>query len=128
MYKIERKNYGVKLTFEGFIDPEEMQAYKDEFKTTLNLLPPTFGLLADMRSMKPLPAESQAILSANPEWTASRIIRSATIVDSALVKMQSRRLTKEWKQDATKRYIDSSQHSDWETIAEKWIEDGIEPE
>lgn len=128
MYKIERKHYGVKLTFDGFIDPEEMQAYKDEFKATLDLLPPKFGLMGDMRNMKPLPPESQAILSAHPEWTASRIERSATIIDSALVKMQSRRLTKEWKQDETKRYIDSSRHADWETMAEKWIADGIEPE
>ena len=128
MYKIEVKSYGIKLTFEGFISPEEMQAYKDEFKTTLDLVPQQFGLLADMRSMKPLPAESQAILSAHPEWTATRIVRSATIIDSALVKMQSRRLSKEWKQDSTKRYIDSTQYHDWEHRAEKWIKDGIEPE
>lgn len=85
-----------------------MQAYKDEFKTTLDLVPQQFGLLADMRTMKPLPPESQAIISANPEWTASRIVRSAAIIDSALVKMQSRRLSKEWKQDTTKRYLDAS--------------------
>ncbi|MDW3195816.1 MAG: hypothetical protein R8G66_25810 [Cytophagales bacterium] len=128
MYKIEVKSYGIKLTFEGFISPEEMQAYKDEFKTTLDLVPQQFGLLADMRSMKPLPAESQAILSAYPEWTATRIVRSATIIDSALVKMQSRRLSKEWKQDSTKRYIDSTQFHDWENRAEGWINEGIEPE
>ncbi len=128
MYKIEVKSYGIKLTFEGFISPEEMQAYKDEFKSTLDLVPQQFGLLADMRSMKPLPAESQTILSAHPEWTATRIVRSTTIIDSALVKMQSRRLSKEWKQDSTKRYIDSTQYHDWENRAEKWIKDGIEPE
>ena len=127
MYKIERQNYGVKLTYEGLIEPEEMQAYKDEFKTILDLLPPKFGLMGDMRNMKPLPPESQAILSAHPEWTASRIVRSATIIDSALVKMQSRRLTKEWKQEA-KRYIDASQHLNWEAVAEKWIVEGVEPD
>ena len=115
-------------TFEGFIHPEEMQTYKDEFRLTLDLLPPQFGLLGDMRHVKPLPPESQAILSANPEWTANRIIRSATIIDSALVKMQARRLTKEWKQDATKRYIDASQHPDWESLAVNWITHGVEPE
>ncbi len=128
MYKIERQHYGVKLTFEGFITPEEMQAYKDEFRVVLDLLPPKFTLLADMRSMKPLPAESQAILSANPEWTANRITRSATIIDSALVKMQSRRLTKEWKQNEAKRYIDASKHSNWEVLAIDWLENETEPE
>lgn len=128
MYKIERQNYGVRLTFDGFIDPEEMQAYKDEFKAMLDLLPPKFGLLGDMRNLKPLPPESQAILSAHPEWTASRIVRSATVIDSALVKMQSRRLSKEWNQQEAKRYIDASQHANWEVVAEKWIVDGVEPQ
>ncbi len=127
MYKIERQNYGVKLTFEGFITPEEMQAYKDEFKVMLELLPPKFGLLGDIRNMKPLSAESQAILSAHPEWTANRIERSATIIDSALVKMQSRRLTREWKQEEGKKYIDASEHPDWETLAVNWIEKGVAP-
>ncbi|MDW3194686.1 MAG: hypothetical protein R8G66_20070 [Cytophagales bacterium] len=128
MYKIERQNYGVKLTFDGFIEPEEMQAYKDEFRAMLDLLPSKFGLLGDVRNMKPLPPESQAILSAHPEWTADRIVRSATVIDSALVKMQTRRLTKEWKQDEAKRYIDASKHLDWEVVAEKWLLEGIEPQ
>lgn len=128
MYKIERQNYGVKLTFDGFIEPKEMQAYKDEFRAMLDLLPPKFGLLGDVRHMKPLPPESQAILSAHPEWTADRIVRSATVIDSALVKMQTRRLSKEWKQDETKRYIDATKHPDWEAVAEKWIMEGIEPQ
>ena len=127
MYKIERQNYGVKLTFAGFIDPEEMQAYKDEFKTMLDLLPSKFGLLGDMRNMKPLPPESQAILSAHPEWTTGRIVRSATIFDSALVKMQTRRLSKEWKQGEAKRYIDASEEANREAKAEQWIVDGTEP-
>lgn len=127
MYKIERQNYGLKLTFEGFINPQEMQAYKDEFRVMLDLLPPQFGLLGDMRNMKPIPPESQAILSAHPEWTASRIIRSATVIDSALVKMQSRRLSKEWNQNEAKRYIDASMHPNWEAIAVGWIVDGTEP-
>lgn len=128
MYKIERQNYGVKLTFEGFIAPDEMQAYKDEFKLMLDLLPPQFALFADMRAMKPLPAESQAILSSHPEWTVNRITRSATVLDSALIKMQSRRLVKEWKQDELKRYIDASQHPNWEQMAIDWVANGVEPE
>lgn len=128
MYKIERQSYGVKITFKGFINPEEMQAYKDEFKIMLDLLPPQFGLLGDMSDMKPLPPESQAILSAHPERTAGRIARSATIINSALIKMQTRRLSKEWKQDEGKRYIDVSKEVNWETKAEQWIVDGIEPD
>ncbi len=127
MYKIERKTYGVKLTFSGFIPPDEMSAYKKEFKQVLDTLPEKFGLLSDMREMKPLPPESQAILSANPELTENRIERSATISDSTLVKMQAKRLTTEWNLDQTKRYIDASKHTNWETMAEAWIANGVEP-
>ncbi len=126
MYKVEQKDYGIKLTFEGFIAPEEMSAYKKEFKTVLDRLPPQFGLMADMRYMKPLCSECQEIFSANPEWTANRIVRSATIFTSALTKMQVRRLATEWKMNDSKRYFDAAKHSNWEQLAENWLKTGQE--
>jgi len=128
VYKIEKKPYGIKLTFDGFVPPEEMAEYKKEFRLVLDLVPDQFGILSDLRNMKPLPPESQKILSANPEWTAGRITRSATILNSSLVKLQSKRLATEWKQGDTKRYIDASKHSNWEELAIAWIEKGQEIE
>ena len=128
MYKIEKKSFGVQLTFEGFVHPEEMAEYKKEFRLILDLLPERFGILSDLRNMKPLPPESQQILSANPEWTSGRVIRSATILNSSLVKLQSKRLATEWKQGETKRYIDAAQHPNWEELAINWIENGVEIE
>lgn len=127
MYKIERKDYGIKLTFDGFIAPEEMREYKAEFIQVLDLLPPKFGILSDMRMLKPLPTESQEILSANPELTVDRVLRSATVLNSALVKLQTRRLANQWKLSDSKRYIDASTHADWEKQAVDWIVHGVEP-
>lgn len=128
VYRIEKKPYGIKFTFDGFVPPEEMSEYKKEFRLVLDLVPAQFGILSDLRNMKPLPPESQKILSANPEWTAGRITRSATILNSSLVKLQSKRLATEWKQGDTKRYIDASKHSNWEELAIAWIEKGEEIE
>ena len=127
MYSIEQTHYGVKLVFSDFIGPEEMTRYKADFRKALDSLPNQFGLMSDMRSLKPLPQESQDILSANPEWTANRIVRSATIIDSMLIKMQARRLATEWKQNESKRLVDASKHANWEEIAIAWIADGKEP-
>ncbi len=128
MYKIEQKDYGVKITFAGFIQEEEMLAYKKEFRTVLDALPEKFGLLSDMREMKPMPPESQKIFNANPELVTTRLTRTATIVNSALVKMQSKRMVEEWKVSDSKRYIDASKTADWEAVAVGWIVNGVEPE
>lgn len=128
MYKIERKDYGVKITFAGFIQKDEMLAYKKEFKLMLDLLPEKFGIFSDIREMKPMPADSQKIFNANPELVTPRLTRSATIVNSSVVKIQSKRLVKEWKVSDSKRYIDASITKDWEAKAIDWIKNGVEPE
>lgn len=128
MYKIERKNYGVKITFSGFVKEEEMLVYKKEFRAMLDQLPEKFGIFSDMREMKPMPPESQKIFNANPELVTGRLTRSATIVNSALVKIQSKRMVEEWKVSDSKRYIDASKTSNWEEVAVDWIVNGTEPE
>lgn len=127
MYKIDKKPYGIKITFSGFIKKDEMMSYKSEIKTLLNSLPAKFGILMDMKDMKTLPAESQEVLNANPELVASRLTRSATIINSALVGMQIKRLAVESQVSDTKRVFDVSKVPNWEKLAEDWIANGIDP-
>lgn len=128
MYKIDKKPYGIKITFSGFIKKDEMLSYKSEIKELLNSLPDKFGILMDMKEMKTLPAESQEVLNANPELVASRVTRSATIINSALVGMQIKRLAVESQVSDTKRILDSSKSPNWEALADNWIANGVDPE
>lgn len=127
MYKIEKKDFGIQITFAGFIEKEEMLRYKADMRALLDTLPAKFGIIMDMREMKPLPADSQEVLNEDPELVASRLTRSITLVNSALVSMQSKRLAKESHVSQTKRHLDPAKTPNWEKVARDWIVDGVEP-
>ncbi len=59
MYKIEKKPYGYKLTFGDMIKADEMKKWVDESKTALQTAPKEFGILIDMRTIKPLLNDAQ---------------------------------------------------------------------
>ncbi len=127
MYKIEKKNYGLKLTFEGFIQSEEIQEWSKEMVGLLENMPDTFGMLIDMRRLKPLPAESQMAMETVQKLFAKRVQRSATIVDNVITNMQFKRIGKKTGVNQTKIYIDASKSNDWETAGRLWITKAIEP-
>ena len=62
MYKIEKKDYGYKLTFGDFITEEEMKKWVEESRSTLASSPASFHIFVDMRTLKPLPPEAQAAM------------------------------------------------------------------
>lgn len=128
MYKFEIKNYGFKVTFSDFLHKEDVQAYKDELAKTLDVLPEKFGILVDMRTMKPLAPDSQETLTSSQQLVANRLTRSATVVDSAIINLQFKRLSKQSGVIDSKRFIDASKTPDWEQKAVDWITDGIDPQ
>ncbi len=128
MYKMERKNYGYKLTFSDFVNTTEIESYMKELKSYMDIHPGDFGIMVDMREMKPLAPESQQALTSSQKLVADRLTRSATIVnDNAIIKMQFKRLSKQSGVVDTKRFIDASSSPNWERLAENWIEKGIDP-
>ncbi len=127
MYKIEIKDYGFKVTFSDFLHKEDVQGYKDELGKTLDALPEKFGILVDMRTMKPLAPESQETLTSSQKLVSDRLTRSATIVDSAIINMQFKRLSKKSGVIDSKRFIDASKVPDWEKKAVDWIKNGVDP-
>lgn len=127
MYKIEVTDFGFKLTLSGHLPKEEAQAYKDEMIEIMPILPEKFGILVDMRELKPLGPESQAIITSSQEIVAHRLTRSVTVVNSTILFMQFRRLSKESHVIDTKRFIDASKTADWEQVARNWIVDAVDP-
>lgn len=127
MYKIEITDFGFKLTLSGHLPQEEAQAYKDELVTIMPSLPEKFGILVDMRELKPLGAESQAIITSSQELVASRLTRSTTVVNSTILFMQFRRLSKESHVIDSKRFVDASKTPDWEAVSTDWIVHELDP-
>ncbi|MCP4179715.1 MAG: hypothetical protein GY756_18300 [bacterium] len=54
--------------------------------------------------------------------------RSVIILDNATAKKQYIKLAKDKGLDKFERYISSNDTPDWKKRAEKWLENGIEPD
>jgi hypothetical protein len=131
MYNISKVNYGYQLTFGGTIDLAEITRWRAESITALQGAPKSFGVLIDMRDLKPgdvrpdaqpVMAEGQAL------YRKAGMERSCVILQSATVTMQFQRIAKESGIGAYERYINAGAHPDWQAKAVAWIEHKIEPE
>lgn len=58
MYHIENTSYGLKLSFSGFIAKPEMEAWAGEVPLAYSRAGTKFGVLVDMRDLKPLSADA----------------------------------------------------------------------
>lgn len=129
MYKIEKKNYGYKLTFGGTIKADEMMAWVDDSKKKLVMAAKEFGVFVDMRTLKPLATDAQVHMQEGQKlYKKKGMVRSVVIIDSAVTKMQFVRIAKETGIYAWERYIDASSVADWEKVGIDWITKGIDPD
>lgn len=129
MYQIEKKSYGVKLTFAGLIAKDEMQKWVAESAKITKSLPSKFGVFVDMRDLKPLAADSQLVMQEGQKlFKNAGMERSVVILSTAMVTMQFKRIAKETGIYEWERYIDFSKTADWEEIGIKWLEDKIDPD
>ncbi len=129
MYKIEKKDYGYKLTFGGFIKVDEMKAWVDESEKTLVSTPKQFGVFVDMRTLRPLPPDVQVHMQKGQRlYKEKGMARSVVILDNAVTKMQFKRIAKETGIYEWERYIDASLIRDWEKAGIDWVSNGIDPD
>jgi hypothetical protein len=129
MYKIEKKTSGYLLTFGGLIDEDEMSKWVKESEVALQTAPATFGVIVDMRELKPLTPEAQAIMvNGQGLYKQKGMQRSAVILANAVLTFQFKRLAQQSGIYAFERYIDGSVHEDWAKIAVAWVKDGIDPD
>ncbi len=129
MYKFERKNYGCKLTFGGYIKPDEMQSWLNDSNSILKSQSRDFKLMVDLRKLSELPNESEVLMEKGYQMFRQRgMKRSVVILENTTKKMRYLKLAKDKGIDKFERYISSSDTPDWKKRAEKWLENGIEPD
>jgi hypothetical protein len=129
MYTIEKMPYGMKLTFGGFIDAQEMKKWNDELATILSRFSSKFNVLVDMRTLKPLPPESQEIMVTGQAACKKKgMERSCVVLDNTTTTIQFKRLGKESGIYNYERYIDASANPAWEQTAIKWLKDSVDPD
>ncbi len=129
MYKIEKKSYGLKLTFGGFIQADEMQNWVNDSGKELGNLASGFGVFVDMRDLKPLPPDAQEVMQVGQiAFKQKGMKRSVVVLANAIVTMQFKRIAKETGIYEWERYIDASSNPNWESIGEAWITKGTDPD
>jgi hypothetical protein len=129
VYSIERKPYGFKLIFGDTIELDEMNRWVDEAKKALTGQKGKFGVLVDMRTLKPLkPAVQAAMVTGQKEFKDKGMERSAVGVANAIIAMQFKRLAQESGIYQWERYIDASKDSQWEGTSESWIRQAKDPD
>ena len=129
MYKIEKQDYGYKLTFGDFINEDEMKKWVEESKSALLTSPNSFGVFVDMRTLRPLPAEAQKHMQDGQKLYKSKgMTRSVVILANSVTKMQFKRIGQETGIYQWERYIDESSNPNWEKAGINWITNGIDPD
>ena len=129
MYKIEKRHYGVRLTFEGFIERDEMAQWVAESEMVLQTLPKKFSVFVDMRNLKPVPDDSKAELEKGQRmYKAKGMERSVVILNSAILRIQFKNIAQETGIYEWERYIDASNTPNWQEVGEKWIMNAIDPD
>ena len=128
MYKIEKTDYGYKLTFDDFVVADEMKAWREESAELLSGAPGQFGVLVDMRTLIPLSVAAQEQMQEGQKLYRSKgMLRSVVILDSVVTTMQFQRIGRETGIGDFERYIDASSVANWEQVGVEWITKGIDP-
>lgn len=129
MYKIEKKDFGYKLTFSDTIPASEMKLWVEESKKTLVAAPHEFGIFVDMRTLHPLVDEAKKLMEEGQKlYKQKGMKRSVVILSSAIIAMQFKRLARESGIYQFERYIDASSVADWEKVGIAWITNGVDPD
>jgi len=129
MFKIEKADYGIRLTFGGFIKKEEMAQWVAESQKVLPSLPSKFGVFVDMRDLKPLPPDAELEMQKGQKaFKQKGMERSVVILSNAITTMQFKRIATETGIYQWERYIDASVSGDWEEKGKKWVVGAIDPD
>lgn len=129
MYKIEKKGYGFRLTFGEFIEPDEMKKWVEDSRKALEEASGSFYVFVDMRTLKPLPPESQPFMQEGQKLYKDKgMERSVVILSNPTTTLQFKRIAKETGIYQWERYIDASANNDWESKGMAWLQEAKDPD
>ncbi len=128
MYTIKDTSWGLRLTFGGSLEVEEVAQWLEDLRKILAAQMGPFSSFVDMRTLIPLGKEAMASLGEGQELARNcGMIRSVVIVQNPATASQFRRIAGDTGIHQWERYIDASTVADWEERGMDWILQGIEP-
>jgi hypothetical protein len=127
MVRLEETDFGFRVTFHGFLEPEAMSRLLAEVLGSVAPRRP-FAVLADMRHTLAFPSDTQEVIRrCFLHFKESGMERQALVLNSAIATLQAKRLAGEAGILDRCRYVDSSQDAEWEKTAADWLRHGFEP-
>jgi hypothetical protein len=129
MWKISRQSFGFVLTFSDKPDVAELTEWLQESRRQLSLaLPDGWGLVVDMREMKPLGSGAQRVMTDGQKYYKERgMVRVAVVLNDPIAVLQFRRLARVSGVDKLERFISVAATPNWQVTAKRWVADGLEP-
>ena len=128
MYKIEPTNYGFRLTFGHVVGKPELEQWLAESQQKLKTAVKPFGVLIDMRTLRPLAADAKQVMERGQMlYKSSGMERSCVVVESAMLAVQFEQIAKQSGIYSFERYVASANLPDWEQRAIKWIKTAADP-
>lgn len=127
-YEVESTSYGMRLTFKGFPQPDDVAQMNNDVERTIKSLPEGFGVMVDMRANRAFSNEAAEMMKGQIDTCRDfGMKRGAVILQSAIMTLQAKRLAVETGINTLMRFIDSSSDPNWEDKAVRWLDQGTEP-
>ncbi len=129
MFNIKKTTYGIRITFSGIVNLEEMNAWIQESMNILPDSPKNFHVFADMRELEPVSLFVQRVFEKGQQiYKRKGMVRSVVIVNNNIVKRQFEKIAKESDIYNWERYIDANNNPDWEEKGMYWLLNTIDPD
>lgn len=127
MHKLEETKYGYRVTFEGFMSPEDMGKLLTDVKAKVRPRD-DFAVFVDFRRAPAFSAETQEVLKdVIGAFKERGMGRQVVVLNSAIATLQAKRLSKETGVIEFCRYLDASTDPEWEQVAMDWLIKGVDP-
>ena len=129
MYRIETTDYGFRLSFDGFMKKPEMEQWLHDSQARLKSVPKSFGVLIDMRTLKPLPDDAKQVMEKGQAlYKHAGMQRSCVVLNSATLTFQFKKIAQSSGIYSFERYLSAPDVPDWEKKAVAWVKSGADPD
>lgn len=129
MYKIEEASYGFRLTFDGFMNRDDMESWFKDMKKIVGNRTSPYGVFVDLRGAVAFPSDAQEVLFQGIGYCLEHgMERNAVVFSNAIAKIQASRIAKEMGMAEQVIFLDATATTDWEQAAEEFLVRGKRPE
>jgi hypothetical protein len=119
--------YGYRCAVDGALSTAEARAWFEDIKRMVGAKR-SYCQLIDLRKSSTHPPDTSAVIQEIMKWnTTHGMQRSAIILASATMKMQTGRMTRNTASENHERFFDASD-PEWERKALAWLERAVDPD